>query len=138
MVHRWRSDRKKWEEVTGLKFKETEIEATVADRRGMSHPLTLRYNPEADFKKSDLAHELGHILLYKRTKYSPENPSLERHKILDLAFYDVLRELYADEFVAKVVSKESQYPLYADAWNWALQFKTKEERQEIFKKALAN
>lgn len=126
----------KWEEITGLKFNEIEIDATVANRRGMSHPLTLRCNLETGFKKSDLIHELGHILLYKKIKYLPENPSLERHKVLDLVLYDVLRELYGDEFIASIITRESEYPLYSEAWNWALQFKTKDERQNKFREAL--
>ena len=40
----------KWEEVTGLKFIETEINAVVADLKSCSHPLTLRYSNELDIK----------------------------------------------------------------------------------------
>jgi len=133
----------KWEEVTGLKFIETEINAVVADLKSCSHPLTLRYSNELDIKKSTLVHELGHRILYKRGSSAGDKTSFERHKFLFLALYDVFLELYGQEFTSKIIAWDSQLgkdkgqSMYEDAWQWALKYKTKEERQKVFKEILS-
>lgn len=133
----------KWEKITGLKFIETEINAIVADLKSCSHPLTLRYNNDLDIKKSTLVHELGHRILYKRKSSTTNKTTLERHKFLFLVLYDVFIELYGKEFTNKIIAWDSQLgkgkgqSIYEDSWNWALQYKTKNERQKIFKDILS-
>ncbi|MEK7646501.1 MAG: hypothetical protein AAB381_02300 [Patescibacteria group bacterium] len=132
-----------WERVTGLKFIETEINAVVADLKSCSHPLTLRYSNEYDFKKSTLVHELGHRILYRRESSAGNKTTFERHKFLFLVLYDVFCELYGQEFTYKVIAwdsslgKDKGRSMYEDAWQWALQYKTKEERQKIYKEILS-
>ncbi len=133
----------KWEEITGLKFVETEINAVVADLKSCSHPLTLRYSNEFDIKKSALIHELGHRILYKRKSSAGNKTTFERHKFLFLVLYDVFHELYGKDFTEKIIAwdselgKDTGQSMYESAWQWALEYKTKEERQKTFKEILS-
>lgn len=126
-----------WEKATNLKFKETFINAVVADLRSSSHPLTLRYDYELDRKKSVLVHELGHRILYKRINGMRSVDSTGHHKLLNLVLPDVLMDLYGDDFLLKTIEFEKQLSqVYKDAWNWSLDF-TKEERTSLFEKVMA-
>lgn len=123
-----------WEGKTGLKFRETFINAIILEGRGQSHPLCFRASLTSDAKKATLVHEMGHRILRKRIKL-PEFNSLENHKNLDLCFYDVLTELYGKTFADLTVESESKHALYKDAWDWALSF-SKDERQKKFRDLL--
>lgn len=128
----------KWQEITKLNFYEKEINAVVGNFKSQSHPFSLRFDTDADIKKATLVHELGHRILHKRVKGMRQKTSLERHMFLDLVLFDVLTELYGEEFTTKVIAwdshlrKESGSSLYEEAWNWTLQFKDKESRQKVF------
>jgi hypothetical protein len=128
----------KWEEVTGLKFYESEISVAIGNFRSQSHPLSLRFDNEDDIKKATLVHELGHRILYKRVKGFGKKSSLISHKFLDLVLYDVLLELFEEDFTNKVINwdrtlgMENGQSLYSEAWDFALQYKNKEERQKTF------
>jgi len=132
----------KWEEITNLKFYENEINVVVGNFRSQSHPLSLRFDNEDEIKKATLVHELGHRILYKRVKGMGMKSSLVRHKFLNLVLYDVFIELYGKDFTEKVIEWdatlgiENGQSLYKEAWDWALQYKTKEERQKVFQKVL--
>ncbi len=146
----WDSDGEKivkaWEDVTGYKFKETFINATIwGGRGGHSSPLALTaWRKSIDDKKLHLVHELGHRVLllprreiYKKTRIFDD--SLSNHKVLDLVLYDVYEMVYGKEFRDYAVKQDSEMlpPLYKEAWDFALSFKTKEERQQKFKEMMA-
>ncbi len=132
----------KWEEVTGLKFKETEINAIIGPFRSCSHPLTLRFNLPFKQKHAVLVHEIGHRILFGNTIHKH---TLHTHKILFLVLWDVFIELYGQELLDVSISfdKDREMALssdsrpYTEAWDWSMQYKTKEERQEMFRKILS-
>ncbi len=111
-----------WEKHTGLKFRESHINAIVWDGMSMSHPLGLRYNLLPDGKKATLAHELGHRILYKRVS-GMEKSSLDRHKFMNLMFYYVLKDVFGDA-MTRIIEWESNRPdtKYKEAWDWVLNF----------------
>lgn len=130
-----------WTKITGLNFRENFINATVFHCRGYSHPLTLRHTLDLGRKKAVLVHELGHRLLYKLIKMGAQS-SLLRHKVLFLALYDVLVDLYGDEFAQETVAWDKELDkkfgnnIYSEAWDYALSF-SPEERKREFLKSLA-
>jgi hypothetical protein len=149
----WNSDGEKivkaWEEATGYLFKETFVNATIwSGRGGHSHPLALTaWRKSIEEKKNHIVHELGHRILlppkrehYKRTKEKRSDSSLENHKILDLVLYDVYELIYGKEFADYCVNHDSKNlpPLYKEAWDFALSFKTKEDRQKKFKEMMSS
>ena len=129
----------KWEEISGFKFWETEINAVVGNFISHSHPLSLNADKPEELKKVILIHELGHRLLIKRIKGKRLKSGEENHRFLFLLLKDVLIELYGEDAFQTAfdfdikLSIEFGKELYENAWNWALKFKTKEERQEVFK-----
>ena len=124
----------KWEDITGLTFRENYINAIVFDGVSHSHPLSLRFNLEEDIKKAVIIHELGHRILYKRLNIKVE--SLEIHKALFLVLYDLYVDLYGEKFAKEIVEWDCSLPRnYKEAWNWALSF-DRTERIIEFKKLL--
>lgn len=118
-----------WEEVTGLSFKESEINAIVYEGRSQSHPFLLRANIDIERKSTVLIHELGHRIIYKRQNISEIN-SLENHKTLFLVLYEVFEKVFDTGVADRAV--EWDYvnlspEVYKTAWDWALNF-SKEER----------
>ena len=147
----WSSDGEKilkaWQDLSGYSFKETFINAVVHDSKngGLSHPLCLKGDASIEVKKAHLVHELGHRVLllprraqYKKTK-SPRT-SLDNHKIEYLILYDVYETLYGKGFADFAVKydRDNLPPLYGEAWDFALAFKTKEDRQKKFKEMMAS
>ena len=128
-----------WKNVTGLQFKENFINAIVFKGVSFSHLLNLKYNADNATKKAHLVHELGHRILSGVIERKWKD-SLESHKVLDLLLYDVFEDLYGKDFADTQVkydkSKDFQPEVYITAWDWALQFKTREERQKKFKEIL--
>ncbi len=137
------------EEVSGLKFRETIINAIVYDRSSYSKPLSLEAKLSKDDKKEALIHEICHRLLLgnkiRWEKLKGKHASyLISHKPLDLILYDILVKLYGKNFAKKSVETEinewqkwggigvSPYKL---AWDWALAM-SGEDRQREFKKYL--
>lgn len=133
----WKAEGEKivkvWEQNTGLKFKETVINAIVFDGISHSHPLSLRYNYDLNRKKSVLVHELGHRILYKRVRGMGKASSEDHHKFLFLVLYEVFVELYGEAFAEDAVLWDSNLPRdeYKIAWEWALKF-PKDERKKMF------
>src|SRR5687768_8545378 len=86
------------EKVSGLKFKESFINAIVYEGISNSHPLALRSSYDVAIKKGTLIHELLHRLLVGNKVHidsnSSNNVSLEVHKVLDLILYDIWIELF--------------------------------------------
>ena len=102
-----------------------------------SHPLSLRYNLLPDGKKETLTHELGHRILYKRVPGMGKLSSLDRHKFMNLIFYDVLRDIFGEDTVRLIEWEEKRLDTkYKEAWEWALSFND-EERKDRFNKILA-
>lgn len=136
----WRIDGKKicdqWEKITNLSFKESTINAIVANLRSGSHPLTLRSDITVDQKKIILIHELGHRILYKRVNGMKSVDSFGHHKFLYLVLCDVFEDLFGKEFLLKAIEYDNTLPdLYANSWKWALAY-SKEERLNLFNRIL--
>ncbi|MES2216067.1 MAG: hypothetical protein V4481_02115 [Patescibacteria group bacterium] len=115
-----------WENSTGFKYRETEMNALVYN--GISHapPLALRYNVELDRKKSTLVHELGHCLLNRRLKATDTETV---HKILFLPLFDLFKEIFGEQFLKETIEWDSKlHPKYKMAWEFAGSFQNKEER----------
>jgi len=143
----WKADGEKiiraWEETAGYRFKETFMNAIIYVKGGHSHPLTLKSGGTNNGKKTHLIHELGHrvLLAPRRISFKSKNiqpTSLENHKILDLVLLDVLESLYGKEFADNAIKFDCEHigGIYKEAWEFALSFKTKEERQKKFKEMM--
>lgn len=145
----WEAEKEKiiavLEKVSGLKFRENNINAIVFSGISNSHPLALRHDLDSKFKKENLVHELGHRILSDLNKHLRKNipetdHALELHKALNLILFDVFVELWGEEYAKEAVEYESnsKRPLfYKQAWDWALSF-SKEERQNKFETLLSN
>jgi hypothetical protein len=138
----WRSEGDKivktMEKISGLKFKETEIETIVFEgisRSGFpgGSPMKMRASYTPDVKKGTLVHELGHrhnSQLLKR----PEG--LDEHSVLFLTLYDIWVDLYGEKFANEQVEIEkSRRGPYPAAWSYALSM-TKKERKNKFKEII--
>jgi len=147
----WKTDGERivaaWETITGYQFRETFVNAIIwGAKGGRSHALTLTsLRKSIEEKKNHLVHELGHRILYmprreafKRTGIKNIDSSLENHKLLDLVLYDVYESVYGKEFADYCVKLDSENlpPTYKEAWEFALSFKTKEERQKKFREMM--
>jgi hypothetical protein len=143
----WRKEGKKIvkaiEKVSGLKFKESFINAIVFQAKfpSQSYPLCLKADYPDERKVSFLIHELTHRLLAgngigpQQEKFkSEEEKRLAVHKILYLILYDIWVELYGEKFAKESVKSEIDIPgteVYKKAWKWALSL-SKRERKERF------
>jgi hypothetical protein len=146
----WKEDGQKivktLEEVSALSFQETYINALVFNVKNpaRSHPLSLKKHLTVDEKKLSLVHELGHRIMLPSLKIRFKSvgnsyDSFGNHKALDLILYDVYENLYGKSFADYAVKWDSEKigGLYKEAWDFALSFKTKEERQKKFKEMVA-
>jgi hypothetical protein len=134
----WRAEGDKivkaMEQVSGLKFKESEIEAGVFE--GVSYsgypgrsPMRMRASYPADTKKATLIHELGHRHLAQLEKRPAD---IDEHRVLFLFLYDVWEKLYGKEFAdAQVEVEKKRRGIYPEAWQWALSM-SKKEREKKF------
>ena len=144
----WKSDGEKilsaLEKMTGYSFKETFINAVVGgNKESRSHPLSLYANLKFEVKKMTLTHELGHrvLLLPRRQQYKNASlwpTSLENHRVLFLVLYDAYEMIYGKDFADSAVKRDSEQlqGIYKEAWDFALSFKTKEERQKKFREMI--
>jgi hypothetical protein len=131
------------EKVSGLKFKETYINAVVflAKLPSRSYPLSLKTNLPNERKRATLVHELCHRILAAnhigppKDQFKTENERvLEVHKILYLILYDVWCDLYGEEFAKKSAQIESgteKVNVYKKAWKWALSMNQR-QRSRLF------
>ncbi|MBI3572501.1 hypothetical protein HY091_03155 [Candidatus Kaiserbacteria bacterium] len=137
----WRADGDKivsqLQSVTGLAFREREINAAVFSGPSHSCPLALR--AESDFinKRATLIHELGHRILRGRANMKRLS-KLENHKILFLVLPEVLLAIGGRELLDAAIAYDRAlpHPEYGEAWDYALAF-TPEERRREFVRALA-
>ena len=135
----WQKDGKKIikaiEDVTGLKFVENTINCLVFEGMSHSHPMCLRASYDEFNKKAALVHELCHRIFVGNKVRLPmrdEPKVLLAHRVVDLVLYDILVELYGEDFAKKNVEIESTRSReYAQAWEWAMNM-SKEDRQEQF------
>ena len=128
------------EKVSGLGFKENEINAIVYESSlpSRSFPLSLKASIPLNIKPGLLVHELCHRLLsgnrvrIKAKEY--KDLSLEIHKVLNLILYDSMINLYGADKTKKLIKWESssRSEIYKQAWNWLLGF-DKKTRAEKFK-----
>lgn len=121
------------EDMSGLKFKEDTIIATISET-SFSHPLTLKASISKERKFATLIHELVHILLNDIKLPKIEDSSLEIHKLIYLFQYDVFTKLYGEDFAIRNAKADIKYRprVHKLAWDWVLSF-SKEERAEKFK-----
>jgi hypothetical protein len=138
----WQSDGDKiiraMEKVSGLKFKETEIETIVFEGVSRSgypgeSPMKMRASYKPDTKKATLVHELGHRHI-SQLKIRPEG--LDEHSVLFLTLYDIWVELYGKKFADEQVEIEkARRGPYPAAWDYALKM-TKKEREDKFREII--
>jgi hypothetical protein len=123
------------EHVSGLKFKEKEVQVIVFEgvsRSGLGNdPMKMRASYPLNIKKATLIHELGHRLIAS----IPKTKKIDEHRVLFLILYDIWEKLYSKDFADKAVEVEKArkglYD-YESAWKWALSF-SREERAAKFK-----
>ncbi|MDQ2932998.1 MAG: hypothetical protein M3Q80_01300 [bacterium] len=121
-----------WEKELGFTFEEKKMVALIWS--GISHcpPLCLRDDYEFERRKSVITHEIGHLLLNRKMK---KVSSLEVHKTMYLVLYDIFCNLYGKEYADSTVLLDNEWsPMYKEAWEYALSFKTREERKAEFEK----
>jgi len=135
----------KIEEASGLKFKESYINAVVfvAKLPSRSCPLSLRANIIDERKLAVLIHELCHriltaneIGLLKNQFQSEQEKTYEVHRVLNLVLYDVWSDLYGEDFAKRNVEAEiglKTSQIYKKAWKWALSM-SREKRKEMILK----
>ena len=121
------------EKVSGLKFKENEINAIVFESslRSRSFPLSLSASIPTNIKSGLLVHELCHRLLsgnrvrIKVKEY--KDLSLEIHKVLNLILYDAMLNLYGKDKTKELIKWESssRTGIYKEAWDWVLAYDKK-------------
>jgi hypothetical protein len=131
------------EKISGLKFRETFINAVVflAKFPSQSFPLSLRGDIADKMKLPILVHELchrimvgNHIRLLKNKVKNEQEAILERHKVVDIILYDIWVEIFGRKYTDEIVQSESAIQktgVYKKAWNWALKF-TEKERAKRF------
>ena len=136
---------KKIEEASGLKFKESCINAIVfvAKLPSRSCPLSLGANLTDERKLAVLIHELCHrilaaneIGLLKNQFQSEQERTYEVHKVLNLFLYDIWSDLYGEDFAKRNVEAEiglKTSQIYKKAWKWALSM-SREKRKEMILK----
>lgn len=123
------------EQVSGLKFTETEFEAIVFEgvsrsgRPGGS-PMKMRASYTPDTKKATLIHEIGHRHISQLEK---RPAGIDEHSVLFLILFDIWIDLYGKKFADEQVEveKKRRGP-YPAAWEFALSM-TKKERESKFK-----
>lgn len=123
------------EQVSGLKFQETEVRVIVYE--GVSNsgfgdsPMKLRASYPEGVKKATLVHELGHRL---NTQLRSRPKELDEHRVLFLYLYDVWAKLYGKEFADEMVAVEKKrrgiYD-YESAWAWALSLSEAERAAKL-------
>jgi len=127
------------EKVSGFKFANADIEATVYDGISHSHPLQLSASYSKEVKKGKLIHELCHKIIADNNIMvridDLAEKALEIHKLLDLILYDVWHEMEGEEYAKMMVDIESKRSsIYDHAWRWALAL-GKDERIKKFRAA---
>jgi hypothetical protein len=125
--------------ISGLAFSSRSLHGEIIDGPSQSNPLKLRFNYESDSKRETLVHELCHILLGEnklKARAMNGDLSLGIHMVLNLILFDILVDLWGEEFAKSAVEAESsRSEVYKNAWAWALKFNKmgREERFANFK-----
>ena len=124
------------EQVTGVKFTETEVDVIVYEGVSKSGfrqiPMKMRASYPLDIKKATLIHELGHRHL---SQFRSITKDTEDHPLLFLWLYDMWVKLYGKEFADGAVKAESARKGlvdYAGIWKTTLAL-TEQERAAKFK-----
>lgn len=127
------------EQVSGLKYHEAEVHATVFEGPSESgyqeKPMKLHASYPMEIKKATLLHEIGHRHL-SQLRNRPKD--IDEHRLLFLWLYDAWVKLYGQAFAHNTVKVESArkgiYD-YDTAWKWALAM-TPAERAAKFQEVL--
>jgi hypothetical protein len=136
----WRTDGARiieaMEQVTGVKFPETEVSVIVYEGVSFSGfrqiPMKMRASYPLDLKKATLIHEIGHRHLSQFRSITKDTDS---HPLLFLWLYDVWVKLYGKEFADSAVTAESARKGLVDyegIWKTTLAL-TEQERAAKFK-----
>lgn len=128
------------EGITGLEFQESWIDVKVFEGMSFSGrgdtPMKLRASYPRNIKKGTIVHELSHRLLAGNGIVSLTDEgrmdSLGLHKQINLFLYDVLCELYSQDFADNQVEYEKGLQsFYSEAWEWALQITPQERALQL-------
>jgi len=108
------------EKVVGNKWREKEVNCYVVKHckyRGISHPLTIKLDPDFDYVFDTLIHELTHILVsynfkkYKKieTKIKKQFPKENQRTILHIYIIfielQVFKKLFNQTFINKIIKR---------------------------------
>ena len=108
------------QEVVKNKWKEKEIKCYVVKHckyAGISAPLTLRMEKDFDYLFDILIHELAHVIVgynfekFRKIKqklekrFPNENPFIIRHIYINWIELQVLKELFNQKFIDKILKK---------------------------------
>lgn len=125
------------EDVTGLRFLVTNVQALVFEGISRSEPLQLRASYETNVKRGTVIHELAHrICSENRLQLPNQDEPLQTglHKQINLVLPTIWETLYGEEFTANMIiweSDPSRPHFYKEAWDWALSY-PEQERRNIF------
>ena len=121
------------ERAAGVPFPAQPIEVLVRDGAPMTsldgRTIRLRAGYPINVWRATMTHELGHRLAVTLGRRA----GIDDHRALYLFYYDVMVDLYGQEFADRVVSMERRIPDaydYDAAWTWALSM-TRAERQAV-------
>lgn len=117
---------------------------------GISHPLTIKINADFDFIYSTLIHELTHILVFYRCnsekyrkilqelkrQFPNEEPRIIRHIYINFIHLQVLKKLFSQDFVNKILKMKPKYRKIGKAWRIVLE--EEESLGKLFKIKIQN
>lgn len=128
------------EKIIGSKLQEREMKCYIIKYwkyNGLSSPLTIKMDDDFDVIYSTLIHELVHILIvsnsdkYKKVwselkkRFPNEIPRVILHIYVNFIQLQVLRKLFKQDFVNKIINREANYKEVERAWEIVL----KEEKK---------
>jgi len=122
-------------EIVKNEWQEKEIKCYVVKYckySGISAPLTLRMEPDFDYALSVLVHELAHIIVgYNFAKYKKimqkvkgrfpnETPMTRRHIYINFIELQVLKELFGQKTIDKIIKRNLALRRIRKAWQVVL------------------
>lgn len=122
---------KNLKELTGNKWEEKEIKCYIVKNckyGGISDPLTLRMEPDLEYACSILIHELTHIIVSYNTKkyleiektlkkkFAKENLKTILHIYINFIEYQVLKKIFNQDIVNKIIKKSLKLKGLQGAW----------------------
>jgi len=133
--------RREIEKVSGLKFRK-KVRCFVVknmDFNAISYPLTIKYNKNMEVIKSNLIHELIHILLrdnqkilkYVKEKFNYDDSDFKVHFPVLLIQRKVTENLYGKKFFERVLKFESKIEGLGYEWKKVNKYYSKFDKNVV-------